>query len=80
MKTMLLAVAVALGLSAAPAFASEGGPVANTQFTELPGVLAQAPKQVAPIAMAQSGHAVKAYATQTSHGTSVFAPNENGNG
>ena len=80
MKTMMLAAAAVLSLSAGSAFASEGGPIANTEFTQMPGVLAQAPAQNAPAATAQSGQAVRVYATQTSRDTSVFAPNENGNG
>ena len=49
MKTMMLAAA-ALTLSMGAAFAdSEGGPEANTLFTEIPGVIAQAPVQNAPL-------------------------------
>ena len=46
MKTMLLAAAVALtfGAGAGVAYAGDGeGPIPNTQFTELPNVIAQAP-------------------------------------
>ena len=40
MKTMIIAAAAALSLSMGVAYAdSEGGQVANTQFTELPGVV-----------------------------------------
>ena len=57
---------------------SEGGQVANTQFTELPGVVSQAPVQNAPaVATAQNGQAVHTYATQSNHGTWLFAPNGN---
>ena len=43
MKTIMLAAVAALTLGAGAAFADSGdGPVANTQFTELPGVIAQA--------------------------------------
>ena len=73
MKTMIIAGAAALSLSMGVAYADgEGGQVANTFFTELPGVLAQAPVQNArPVATAQSqnGPAVHTYVTQSSHGT-----------
>jgi hypothetical protein len=37
MKTMLIAAAAALSLGVGSAYAGDGdGPVANTQFTELP--------------------------------------------
>jgi hypothetical protein len=66
-------------LSAGVAYANEGGVVANTLFTELPGVVAQAPVQNAPsVATAQNGQ-VHVYSTQSSRGTWLFAPHE-GNG
>ena len=81
MKTMMLAAA-ALTLSMGAAFANEGGPVANSQFTEIPGVVAQAPVQNAPaIATARNGQsAIQVYGTQSSHGTWLFAPTQYGNG
>ena len=71
MKTMLLAAAAALSLGIGSAYAdSEGGQIANTQFTETPGFLAQAPAQNAPaVATARNGRPVQTYATQSSHGT-----------
>ena len=79
MKTLMLAAAAALSLSAGVAYANEGGAVANTQFTELPGVIAQAPVQNAPsVATAQNGQ-VHVYSTQSSRGTWLFASHE-GNG
>ena len=71
MKTMLLAAAAALSLGIGSAYAdSEGGQIANTQFTEIPGFLAQAPVQNAPaVATARNGQAVQTYVTQSSHGT-----------
>jgi hypothetical protein len=43
MKTMMLAAAAVLTLGMSAAFADGGdGPIANTQFTELPRVVAQA--------------------------------------
>lgn len=63
MKTMMLAAAAVLTLGMSAAFAEGGdGPVANTQFTELPGVVAQA----------QTDN-TSAYAqTHTGSGTALF--------
>ena len=81
MKTMFLAAASALSLGIGSAYASEGGQVANTFFTSLPGVIAQAPVQNAPaVATAQNGQAARAYVTQSSHGTWLFPPHQGGNG
>jgi hypothetical protein len=81
MKTMIIAAAAALSLGVGSAYAdSEGGQVANSQFTELPGVIAQAPVQNAPpVATAQNGQAIHTYVTQSSHGTWLFQPYQ-GNG
>lgn len=63
MKTMMLAAAAVLTLGMGAAFADGGdGPVANTQFTELPGVIAQATTNNAS-ALAQ---------TQAGNGTALF--------
>jgi hypothetical protein len=82
MKTMLLAAAAALSLGIGSAYAGEGeGTIANTRFTSIPGVVAQAPAQVSPaVATAGNGPAVRVYVTRSSHGTWLFPPNENGNG
>ena len=73
MKTMLLAAAAALSLGIGSAYAdSEGGQIANTQFTEIPGFLAQAP--------AQNGQAARAYVTQSSHGTWLYQGSHGGDG
>jgi hypothetical protein len=81
MKTMFLAAAAALSLGTGSAYASEGGQVANTFFTSLPGVIAQAPVQNAPaVATAQNGQAARAYATQSSHGTWLFQGSHGGDG
>src|SRR3954468_16840174 len=82
MKTMLLAATAALTLSAGAAYADGGdGPAANTFFTELPGVVAQAPVQNAPaVATAQNGQAVHAYVANSNRGTWLFPPNQNGGG
>jgi hypothetical protein len=82
MKTMIIAAAAALSLGVGSAYAdSEGGQVANTQFTETPGFLAQAPVQNAPpVATAQNGQAVHAYVSNSSRGTWLFQPSQNGDG
>ena len=82
MKTMIIAAAAALSLSMGVAYAdSEGGQVANTQFTELPGVVSQAPVQDAPaVATAQNGQAVHAYVANSSRGTWLFQPDQNDGG
>lgn len=84
MKTMMLITAAVLGLGVGSAYAdSEGGQIANTQFTELPGVVAQAPVQNAPGAVARNqatGAPTAAFVT-SSHGagTWLFQPYQ-GNG
>jgi len=82
MKTMIIAAATALSLGIGSAYAdSEGGQIANTQFTDTPGFLAHAPVQNAPaVATAQNGLAVRAYVANSSRGTWLFAPNQNGGG
>ena len=81
MKTLILAAATALSLSAGVAYANEGGVVANTLFTELPGVVAQAPVQNAPpVATAHNGQAVHAYVSNSSRGTWLFQPDQNDGG
>lgn len=81
MKIMLRTAIAALSIaSIGPAFAGDGdGPAANTFFTELPGVVAQAPVQNAPaIATARNGQVVQTYVTRSTHGTWLFPPNQNG--
>ena len=82
MKTMIIAAAAALSLGIGSAYAdSEGGQIANTQFTETPGFLAQAPVQNAPpVATAQNEQAVHAYVSNSSRGTWLFQPSQNGDG
>jgi hypothetical protein len=54
---------------------SEGGQNANTQFTQTPGFLAQAPVQNVPaVVTAQNGQAVRAYVTQSSQARGCFHP------
>jgi hypothetical protein len=78
---MIIAAAAVLALNAGVAKAeSEGGPVANTQFTSNPGYLAQAPAQNTPAVVAtQNGQAIQVYGTKSIHGTWLFPPHE-GNG
>jgi hypothetical protein len=89
MKIMLRAAIAALSIaSIGPALADGGdGPAANTFFTELPGVVAQADVPNAPAyaqngqaqtQQAQSGQGVHTFVTQSSHGTWLFAPDPNG--
>jgi hypothetical protein len=84
MKIMLRAAIAALSIaSIGSAYADGGqGPVANSYFTELPGVIAQAPVQNAPaVATARNGQAIGTYVTNSSHSAWLFAPNQNqGNG
>jgi hypothetical protein len=82
MKTMFLAAATVLTLGVGSAYANEGGPVANTFFTELPGVIAQAPAQGAPsVVTAQNGQATHVYATRSQgQGTWLHQPNQSSNG
>jgi hypothetical protein len=82
MKTMFLAAATVLTLGVSSAYANEGGPVANTFFTELPGVIAQAPAQDTPsVVTAQNGQATHVYATRSQgQGTWLHQPNQSSNG
>jgi hypothetical protein len=79
MRSMLLAAAAALSLGVGSAYA-EGGDrtIANTQFTELPDVVAQAQVPNAP-AYAQNGQTTQqarnaqgAHSTQSGHGPWLF--------
>ena len=95
MKNMLRAAIAALSIaSIGPALADGGdGTIANTQFTELPGVVAQAQVPNAPV-YAQNGqqnrqtqtqqaqnrqaaHGYGVYSTQSSRGTWLFPPTGN---
>ena len=88
MKTTLLAAAAGLSLAASTAAYADGGdgPAANTFFTQLPGVVAQADVPNAPTyaqnrpvqtQQAQNWQGVHAYVTQSSRGTWLFPPNAN---
>ena len=80
MKTLILAAAAVLSLSAGAAYAeSEGGPAANTQFTSTRGYLAEAPLQVAPsIATAQGGQVTHSFVANASRGTWLSQPRDGG--
>jgi hypothetical protein len=82
MKTVILATAAVLALGAGSAFADGGeGTEPNSLFTELPGVVAQAPvQQQAPSAYAhtQPGGAPTSTFVANSHsGTWLFPPDGN---
>ena len=81
MKTMILAAATVLSLSAGVALANEsGGYGGPTQFTAIPGVLAQAPlpveKPASAVAQNQNGQ-VHVFATQSKADASPFQPGYN---
>jgi len=81
MKTMFLAAAAALSLGIGSAYADGGDLTPDTRFTELQGVIAQAPAQNVPsIAAAQNGQATGTYVTQSSRGTWLFQANQNQGG
>ena len=78
MKTMLLAAGAALSLGVSSANANDGhGPVSNTQFTEIPGVIAQPTVHRAPpaVAPAQNGR-MHTYLTNSGRGTWLLPPNQ----
>jgi hypothetical protein len=80
MKIMLRAALAAASIaSIGSAYAGEGeGVVANTQFTQIPGVVAQAPAQNATgVTTAQNSRPVHVYATRSDQGTWLYPPNGN---
>jgi hypothetical protein len=86
MRTMLLAAAAGLSLVASTAAYADGGdgPAANTLFTELPGVVAQADvpnaqpmPRVGRCSPAGAERAGRVYTTQSSRGTCLFQANPN---
>jgi hypothetical protein len=78
MKTMLLATAAVLCLGMTAAYADggddEGGTVANTYFTELPGVVATAPGQQ------PNDVAVNGYVAPPATATAVIPPSASNSG
>jgi hypothetical protein len=80
MRIMVRAAMAVLSLGTIGSAYADGGEgvVANTQFTEVPGVVAKAPAQyVSPVATAQDGQAIHAYVTQSDHRTWISPPIEN---
>ena len=77
MKIMIRAALMAMSIGTiGTAYAGDGeGPVANTYFTELPNVIAQAPVQ-SNSAYAQSGTGTSLFVTHQ-HPVSVFPWNPN---
>ncbi|HME24898.1 MAG TPA: hypothetical protein VKI44_26820 [Acetobacteraceae bacterium] len=82
MKIMLRAAIAALSFaSIGSAYAGEiEGIQANTLFTQLPGVIAQAPVPNVPSATAQNGQAVRVYVTNANRGTWLFQGNQDHEG
>jgi hypothetical protein len=80
MKTRVLSAAAALSRSAGVVHANdEGGVVADTLFTGLPGVVAPAPVQNAPSAATARNGQVHVFSARSAGGTWLFTPHE-GNG
>ena len=82
MRLALRAAIAAISIaSIGPAFAGEGeGTLANTFFTEIPGVLAQPPVQApypSAVAAAPGGQSSGTFVTSSQNGTWLFAPNPN---
>ncbi len=78
MKTLILATAAVLTLGIGSAFADGDGPIANTRFTELLGVVPQASVQApSAVALSQQGAGTMAYVTSQRHVVSVFPITEN---
>ena len=83
MKTMLFAVGAMMSLSAfGVAYAGEGEGVGpNSQFTQVAGVVAQAPAQnVRPLAMAGTTASPQYFFTRSHRGTWLFPADETGGG
>jgi hypothetical protein len=77
MKIMLRAAMAAISIATiGSAYAGEGeGTAANTLFTEIPGVVAQAPVQNAPlVATAQDGRVMQTDVSGSNRTTWVFPP------
>jgi hypothetical protein len=77
MKIMLRAAIAAFSIGTiGSAYAGEGeGTAANTLFTEIPGVVAQAPVQNAPlVATAQNGQTMETYVSGSNQTTWMFPP------
>jgi len=83
MKTLFRAAVAALSLaSISPAVAGDGeGTIANTQFTEVTGVVAELPVANASLtAAAQDREPTHAFATHSNHVISLFPPYDGNDG
>jgi hypothetical protein len=82
MRTLFRAALAALSVaSVSPALAGEGeGTVANTQFTQLAGVVAQTPVADAWVAVAQDRDPANAFATRSNHVVSLFPAHDGNDG
>ncbi len=83
MKTMLFAVGTVMSLSAfGVAYAGEGEAVGvNSQFTQVVGVVAQAPAQNArPVAVPGTAPSPQYFFARSRRGTWLFPANEMGGG
>jgi hypothetical protein len=75
MKTTLLAAAAALSLGGSAAYADgDQGTIPNTFFTELPGVVAQAPGQNVPWTAGDRTRQQGQTYSQATHGPWLFPP------
>jgi hypothetical protein len=83
MKTLFLAAVAVFGLGAGAAYAdanSSGGPVPNTFFNQLPGVIAQPPAQHVPSAEARDRDTTYVYTTRSQRQGEWFQSNANEGG
>lgn len=81
MRTLFYAAIVAAAATGvSPAIAGEGeGTIANTHFTQLPGVMAQSPVQSVPsVALVRNSQGSATYVTQTSPGVWLIPPYDGG--
>jgi len=81
MKNMFIAAIAVLGVAGiSPAMAGDGeGTIGNSQFTQLSGVIAEAPMARAEVAeVAQDGAAAQAFVTQASYSVWLFPPHDGG--
>lgn len=81
MRIMLRAAIAAVSFANIGSAYAGDGTAPNTVVAWLPGVVEQAPAQHAPpVAAAQNGQTMLAYATQSNHGTWLYQPNQGGDG
>jgi hypothetical protein len=77
MRIMLRAAMAALSIASIGSAYADGGEgiVANTEFTEIQGVVAQAPAQNVPlVAATQDGQAAQTHESQANGTTWLFPP------